>query len=624
MVENLQILVIGFLTVFLYMAAGRLVFTHVGLHKWATPFNTLLTGAGIWYLWFMLLHSLLGTSMKLVWLLFVVSVIGLLLVLTKAHTVHDRTLKFFWPVIMVVLLITLPAFWFLTSDIPMLWSELTHFVKNADHMFRLDGLPTAEEAAQFAIAMPPAPMGLAIVVLPVSILMGKFVPAAFAMFGLALVAACAGHMVRVSGVQMGWHNIVLSTVFSLFVLTALNPFFKEMIIFSGYPDMLIAVLLLAVCAPLMRSDALPKGWEVFPTAFSLCLLVGVSSVGIPVLIFLVGFWVLRDLLAGPPSVKDMMGWAVLALLPLVAWFVWRNYLLINGFELPAPLGFNSANFIDVILAFGETLAFNPAAAFLLVIVLAMGLRRLMSVSSLTGLRRFVVAESPLTFPMIMVLVYVFGIGVNALSQYQAGDLALYEQPWMYLFHMQFLVIVPIWLWLNHWYLGTQELRDWVARTPGMLALVMCVVFVGLVVASKNRIAMPPSLQLDHTLRVADAMVKTKQVGWGNKVAVLDSFESNGYYAAALGYGLRHYSPVKSVIRDFARSGGDFLAFHTALKEQGFAYLWVHTSTPDIIAMMGDDLQSDNSYLFEVTETGLVFRVAYAHQGYVNTPWRLRY
>ncbi|MBI1363541.1 MAG: hypothetical protein GC134_06115 [Proteobacteria bacterium] len=625
MVENLQILVLGFLTVFLYMAAGRLVFTHIGQHKWATPFNTLLTGAGIWYLWFLMLHGLLGASMKLVWWLFAVSVVGLLLVMTKAHQMHDRTMKFFWPVIMVVLVVTLPAFWYLTGDSPMLWGELTHYVKNADHIFRLDGLPTAADAAQFAIYLPPVPMGLAIVVLPVSIIMGKFVPAAFAMFGLALVAAASGHMVRISGVQVGWHNVVLSTVFALFALTVMNPFFKEMIIFSGYPDMLIAALLFAVCAPLMRSEHLPRGLEVVPTAFGLALLVGTSEIGQALTIFLLGYWLLRSMLESPvPAIKDILGWSILAMLPMVAWFIWRNYLLANGVPLTDPLKFQTANFVDVILAYGETLSANPAAAFLIVIVLAMGLRRLLSVSSFGGIKRFLISESPLTFPMVMLIVYVFGFGVMALSRYGSGDQQLYEQPWMFLFHMQYLVILPIWLWLNHWYLGTTELRAWVAKTPGTLALVMCLVFMGLVIASKNRIVVPVSLQLDHTFRVANTMMLNKQIGWGNKVAVLDSFESNGYYAAALGYGLRHYSPVNSVIKEFARSGGDFITFHRALLKGGYEYLWVHTSTPDIIAMMGDDLQPENSYLFEITNTGLTFRNAYPHPGYVSTPWRLRY
>jgi hypothetical protein len=625
MVEHLQTLILGFLVVFLYMAAGRLVFTHVGMHKWATPFNTLLAGAAIWYMWFLLMHGLLGASMTLVWWLFVMTTVGLLLVMTKALQVHDRTMRFFWPVILVVLVVTLPAFWFLTQDVPMLWSEFTHYVKNADHIFRLDRLPTAADATQYAITIPPAPMGLAIVVLPVSLIMGKFVPATFAMFGLALVAAAAGHMVRISGVHVGWHNVVLSTVFALFALTALNPFFKESLVFSGYPDMAIAAVLFAVCAPLMRADPLPKGLEVFPTAFVLALLLGLSPIGLPLLAVVFGYWVFRALLEETlPGLKDLMGWAILGLLPLVGWFIWRNYLLSNGIPLDAPLSFDATNFVDVILAYGETLSANPAAAFLLVIVLAMGLRRMLSVGSLAGLRRFVVAESALTFPMLMVLVYVFGFGVMALSAYPAGDQQLLERPWLFLFHMQYLIILPVWLWLNHWYLNTAELRAWVAKTPGTLALVMCLVFMALVVASKNRILMPTSLQLDHTLRVAQTMVQAKHVTWGKKVAVLDSFESNGYYAAALGYGLRHHSPVGSVIREFARSGGDFNAFHRALLYEGYDYLWVHTSTPDIIAMMGDDLQAENSYLFEIADRGIVFRAAYAHPGYINTPWRLRY
>src|SRR5690606_7312610 len=100
----------------------------------------------------------------------------------------------------------------------------------------------------------------------------------------------------------------------------------------------LAGALLIACTPLMRSAPLPRGWQAFPFGLVLALLVGLDSLMLFLVLPLVGLWMLRAFMeARDLNLRDLLGWAMLALPPVLAWLLWQNFTAHNGFaRLPEP------------------------------------------------------------------------------------------------------------------------------------------------------------------------------------------------------------------------------------------------------------------------------------------------
>ena len=617
MLTSLLLVLLVLLVSAVYMAAGRMVYSHVGAKRDATPFNSLLVGLGCWYAWFLVLHTVAGASLTITWYTFLVSVIALSVVLTRIHKFDDEQ-ALFWPAILVGLLLVAPALYYLTTDGPVLWAELSHYLKNADHMLRLDTVPDMKTAMQLDIFDPAAHVAGQILGLPVMLMLRHYEPATATLMNVVLLVAAAGQLVRHCGIHIRWNNLVFVTATALFGMTLFNPFFVESIVFSAYPDVLIACVLFAFVSPLMRPQALPNGLALLPQAIIAVYLVGLLPLGLWVFAFVGIFWVLRSLLERQQvGAWQLFGWSLLGLLPMIGWLLWQNYLLRHGdagFPQVHLLAYNLPTFLHMLKG-GASLALSwPVIMALMLIVLGMAVRRLLLVRGMHGLRRFLVDEAGLSFPLIFFVVYIVFLGAAFNTQFpEAGG--VFEQGWLHdALHLQLIFLAPVWLWLYH---VSAETFDFSAnkKASGAMALASALLFVGVILANGQRLTFTPPAPLDHTLRVAASVRDNDTIGWGERLAVLDSPETHGYYAVAMSYGLRQYAHVRPVLQEFASANGDFNRFHDALRAKGFTYLWIHAATPQIAAVLGGDLREDYSYLYRITADGLVPVATYPHASY---------
>ena len=617
MLEKIALLSITLITVLVFMGVGRLVYAHVENEGHSTSFNSLMTGLGVWTVWFLLFQGVVGASLMVVWWIFLASALALMLVMTKVHKFEGEE-ALFWPKIIIGLVLCSPVLIALTTHGPLLWTELTETMKNADHILRLGGLPQSGDVTQFDMMAPGAPVGNILAILPAAVMRGAFHPAVFALLNILVCIAAAVQMVRLCGVRVGWHNALLMSAVGLFGLSLLNPFFMPTLVTAALPDVLIAATLFAAATPLLQPQPLPDGLGAVPTALTLSFLMLLSPMAVPLVGVVVVFWAIRRLLEeAPVTFKDVIAWLILALLPSVAWMVWHNLLIARGFAMP-PLGLPTAltrpAFVAAMHDLATTLVAHPLMAIALVLMLGKSLHRLLLVRGGRSLRRFVVEEAALSFPLVFVLIYLLVLTPAFMAGFAQNQPPVDQGAVHFLLRAQFFVLLPLWLWVTHGVAVALGGKAGV-KTSSAASFVMAALFVGVAVTSAPRFQYTPPAPLDHTLRVAQAIHHQNTIPWGSKVAVLDSLPTQGYYAAALAFGLRHHAIVRPVLADYAAAKGSFDIFHDKLVRDGFEYLWVHAATADMGQFLGGGIRADTSYLYRIVPEGLQPVESYPHTAY---------
>lgn len=610
-------IILTLLTSGVFIAAGRMVFSHSGLARLnSTPLACFFTGLGVWYVWVLVLHGFLGAGLGIVWYTFLVSVLALTLVLSQILK-FEKENAFFWPKVAVGVLLMLPALGYLTGDGPVLWAELSELLKNTDHLLRLGGIANADRALELDIFNPAAHLASQIVSLPVMLMLGSFTPAVATLFNGVVLVLGAAELARLCKTNVTWHNVVFVSAITLFGVTMFNPFFIEILVFSAYPDVLVAGVMLAMFVPLLREADLPKGISTLPYGFLAAYAVGCSSLGVWLVAVWVLLYILRDILARKRfkqglSADVFLGWGVLALLPALAAIMAEYQTLSLGFGAGFDISGAAANIpflktvaVQAIILFSSW----PILALLLIFFPVWGGYILLKKGAATAL----IDHGSIVVPSVLIVGYVAVAGGAYLSQFEVGKLPFGEGFIHYALHLQFLILLPLWRLVYDVLKATFPTQQ--NGVSGALSLVAALMFVGVTITNSGRLRFEPPAPLDHTLRVAQALKADKIVGWRDKVAVLDSAETRGYYAVALSYGLRHHAHVRPVLQELADAQGQFDGFHDALIAGNYDFLWVHTVTPDIAAVLGDNLRADTSYLYHVTSTGLTPLKSYVHGAY---------
>ncbi len=621
MIAHLLIIILVLVTSAVYMAVGRMVLTHTGTSgRDSTPLHCFAVGLSVWYLWFLLLHGVVGAGLTVVWYTYLISALGLGVVLTKVLK-FEKEHVFFWPKIIIGVLLISPALGYLTTDGPVLWAELSYYLKNVDHMLRLDGVPNVKNAIELDIFSPGIHVASQIMSLPVMLMTKTFQPAVETLFNCIIIVIAAGEMVRHCGVKVGWHNLVFVSSLALFGLTLFNPFFIESLVFSSYPDVIIAAIILSLSVPLMRSERFPIGMEAIPYGFLLAYLSGLSPLGMPLAIFMLSMVCLRvgfeRKLYKDTSVNVFLGLCFAALMLVVGFMLLRFHMATRGLSLRVEDVFGSDGVFLVAAAMGREFfalgVSQPVIIAVLLLVMVMGAWHFVVARKGRSIGHIFVEDGYVVFPAFLSVIYLFAIGGSYLSQFASGEVPFSQGIIHYALHLQFVVLIPIWVWMFKVYKTTFPQQE--KSASGMLSLVSALLFLGVIITNGQRLKFEAPASLDHTLRVAQSIKAGEVVSWGQKIAVLDGVDTKGYYAVALGYGLRHYGHVRPVLQEFADSRGSFDTFHDKLLADKYKYLWVHTVTPDIAAVLGENLREDYSYLYQVTGEGLVPLHRYAHAAY---------
>ena len=606
----LQLLLI-FLTMATYTLSGRMVFAHVTLKRHnATPLACLITGFGVWFLWFLVLHGIVGAGLQVVWYTFLVSTFALSFVLTRILP-YGKEQHLFWPKVIVGILLMVPALWWLMGDTPLLWAELTHYLKNNASFLTLGAVPSVGEAQKFDLFSPVSAMASQVIALPVMLMASSFVPATLPVMNVALLAFVAAELTRHSKLEITAINLTGVMGLSLLALVFLNPFFIPSMMFSAYPDILIAATLLAILGPLALNPKQPKSLEAIPYGLMLLFLGGIIPVAWwLVLLLLLIFFIFGQGYKKLYIFKHLGGTILLWGIPLMGLALELLMAQMRGYDLWPSILLDFSK-LDVFSQFNAPYWYTAhrwlgAVPILLVL---WSIVRIMQ-------KRY----SFMYIPTLLIGVYVICIG----GVYAAVPEAPFAQGMFHhLMHLQFIILLPVW---RLFFGGVQQFAtvwsgdDAQTGTLGRNFSIVASLAFGISVFvfalfSKTAILGHTHLPLSHTLQVAAAMRQdSENVLWADRVAVLDSADTKGYYARALSYGLRHHAKVRPVLQAFTASG-NLTSFHNKLSAQGFDYLWLHAPTPEILAMFGQNFKLEASYLLRITNKGFIPLKVYNHKGY---------
>lgn len=617
MITGLAIFFLTLVAVLVFIGVGRMVFAHVDADEEMSPLAALMAGCGVWYLWVLLFHATIGVSLPVVWAIFMLSAVALMLVLTKVYRFERRGM-YLWPLGGLATILSLPILLGQLDDAPQLWPELSQHLKNAEHLLQLGSLPTLEQAEYFDIFNAAAPVAYLLLGLPVFVMRQSMDPQVYVLLNSLVLILAAAHLPRLAGIALGWGNLVFTAIIVLLAVYALNPMMEPALVTAAMPDVVLAGALFAACTPLMRSAPLPRGWQAFPFGLILAFLVGLDVLMLFVALPLVAFWIVRAFMETRTlGMRDLLGWAMLALPPVLAWLLWQNFTALNGFVRPPEPDYAAwtAGFGYVVNTLPVLVQQKPLLGVALLLSGGLALSRFATIRSLVDVQRVLVRESSVTFPMLITVFMLVAVTGPYAARFAPGMLPLDRGLAFDLFHLQFIILVPIAAWVYHIYNRKTTLGQNMRASGGIVAMMSLLLFAGLQTVGQAQTRDVISAPLDHTLQVAKTMRSENLVAWKARLGVLDSPEARGYYAVAMGYGLRHYAQVRPVDDLLGSTGGDFVAFHEALLDGQYSELWVHTPTPITQSLLGDDLRPDASYLYRVTADGLHLLRSFPHASY---------
>lgn len=623
MVSSIITLFLVFLTLLVMMGVGRLAFVHTGACDDAAPLPSLVTGAGAWYVWFLLLNAGFGVSLPVVWGTFMVSAFALLVVLNRTYKEFEKHVLL-WPLAGLVILLLLPVMVWQLKDTPQLWVEFAQHLKNAEHFFQLGGLPTAENVAFYDIFNAAAPVAGHMLSLPVFVMAQGTDAAVYTVINTFVLGLVVAFFPRLVGVRLGWHNIVFVAAVCLSLLIAFNPFFDFDLATAATPDVLIMASLLAVLSPLLRTQALPRGAQTIPYGLMFAFLVGMDPRFLWLGAALLPFWIVRAFASKRSLVlDDFFGWVNLVAIPTATalfWYVFTARASLG--HVPRPdlslWGEGIARHLETLLILLQN---EPWMWVVLALSLGLGVMRLLTFRRLTDIRRLLVDECALVMPLVITILLLVVASGPYIAQFAQERTPIGVGVGYDLFHLQMILLLPLGAWLYHIYNQSPDVQGMMRASAGVVAAVSLVFYGGLIFAGKNLLYNTPNLALSHTLQVAKTIKDNDLVPWKNRLAVLGDNESKGYYTVAMGYGLSHYAVVRPVLPVLADVEGDFAGFFSALSNGEFSHVWIHTPTPLIRDSFGQALENEASYLYRITPSGLELVNRFAHAGYdhTNTP-----
>lgn len=601
--------------VFLLMLAGRMVTTHNSeANTYTTPFHCLLVGCGLWYMWFLLFGTLVGASLKITWWLFLATNLALLFGLTRAFRGVAHAEHFWTKIITTVLLLT-PAIWWAGSDLPIHYDEFWHTLKNVDHMLYLNNIFGGEDVVQFGIAQAHLPLATSSTTLPVHLLGGQFIPATFALFNLILLAAASGGLTQAADIRVRWSNLPWVAGGALMGVTLFNPFFQGSTILAGTFDIPLAVALLGLFFPLLRSAPLPTGWAVLPTALIGAWLVGMTPYAFIYVITAFILWFARSIIEfkaatdKPKPVFIVFGMALLALIPAFSWVLWQHYVLQTPIpQLPSPSTWNLAE--GLISAF----LLQPLVWLLALGILMGTTRALITDVKENKLGNLLTTQSWYIVPSLLLL-------VTAALWLAAPNLLTDTFPtaqsgvWRTLASLQFVLLLPLWQLYRKWY-AHSPLKTFAFKSPWVVGLICCALMVIAQIGNERRFKSNFNISLSHTMQVAASM-RENYVQWGQKVAVVDSHKVGDFYATVLGFGLRNHATVEPITGWLEQAQGKQAALHQALVQKGFSHVWIHAPNDLSRRIFHSQLKADRSYLFELAPNHIKLVATYPHLRYTE-------
>lgn len=589
--EHFKSIILTFIAAFALMAAGRLVNLVTSSHQsiYASPFYTLLSGAGVWLFIFLGLGVGHGVPLPILWWgFFAVTVLSFLTVLRTGRS--GGVYEHYQSQVVMGIIALLPALIFVAVDVPLLPEEFALQMPLGQALFLGDFSPFVGHS-----------LGAWPIFATVSFAGLEWVESSPAVFYLLLFSLASTAMLRILEVKIRWSNLPLVVGGALLSLSVINPLLDYDLAVSSLPDFMLSFLLLAGFSPLLVREKLALGLRSMPHALILSLLVCVHGLGL--------FWFyIIVLLTFARLFFVEKAWhsygvfsaSLLVCLPLLSFYLWgmEAYL-----PLPWDMHFQAYSFD---LADLEKQAWFAACSLFLCVVSLFFLFYEKDKQA-----RWVEEHS--------LFVAVVAFFVTCVLFFYGFD-AQFS-------HIQFLMILPLWRFYMSWY-SHSNLKNIAFKRPWFFGFVLIVVLWAAQSFYKSHLAQVYSPPFEHTMQVAEVLREDGGFA-AARIAVLD-VRAPSVVAPLFDYTLQQTSgvfkksknlPLHAVDKTavYFASDGDLDLYLKQLRLEGFTHLWIHTPTDLMRLKISPQLRSDHSYLFEIkaAKLSLVKGAIYPHLDYVD-------
>ncbi len=587
-----QVLMCTLTVAIVYVLVGRLVIAHVVPRDiFFTPVASLITGMGVWFMWFVFVGAFLGTSVNVFIYLF--SSVVFFMVMGMFKTFRSfREGEHFWTTFVLGLILFIPLWYVVANDVPNNVAELGSIMKNFVQVSAMGKIPAAENVDYYGMQESLAALpSFWPIILPTFVLANGALSGVAAMFNLILIVGAAGALIQASGLQVRWSNLPLITAGSLLGVTFCNPFFSPAFVMTAYPDLSIAIGMLIVVVPVLSKSSIPVGLAVLPAAMAAMVVALQSNLMWPFLAAVLGLWVLRSLIIedGRIRVQHMFGWVLLATLPTLMVLLWRQVYSVEEISAMVPLYEGSMRF---------TFA-GSACAF----ILGLFVWKLMHLKEERGIRAFWYRNGSL---------FVAAMFIAAASVFFVGN-----DLWRILGMLQFVLLLPLWKVWIHWYYNS-SFREQAYRAPWAMGSILILFFIGLLMTTKVMWYTPQKLVQQHVEQVVKQNLEQEWLSSGKSLGVVAVHSGP---AAAISYAMAGEVNTQDVTMAFIQAKGDRAIFHADLVANNISFLWLHSSNSLANAMFQRKLREDHSYLFEVTEHSFGLVKSFPHLAYTGSGWK---
>lgn len=591
---DIKLLIVTLLSTVIFMLMGRVLALRSGsVTHYYSYIQQTIVGLGVWYVSFLVLCVLFKMSLVFATAFYSIAAVIFFFVFTKLLPAKEEVGEHFWSVVGLLIMLIAPVLYWLASDTPLYVQEFIGTLKNANHIMKLDSLPLAKDVEMFNMKSVEQPLAFTTAILPASIMMQKIVPAVFVVMQTLLFGLTSTLLAREAGINIRWSNLPYVVAGGAVAITLLNPFFSLDSMTTANAVMWFAVTFFIACTPLVRVQALPRGWSVLPHAFVLAFLLGLNSDAIFLLWFVIAVWVLRSMFEGHAiNGKDIVGWLILGFLPFASFQIWEFYIVGNGFAVATILNeVQTENILFAVTGWVQLAQQEPWLFIVPVLAVILLLVNLSKIRSLYHVQQLFVSNAAVTVSAlacayVLLIMPMFSMGVVSTD---------------YLYVLQFVVLLPIWQFARARY-DNSSIKNLAFQNPwvfGLLAVAILLVEQKVIQAEVIR---PLPVSAQHTLDVA-AHARENYIKWSDNVAVVEGVV-DGYNTAVLAYGLNHYAKVFSIDDLVEKSDDNFAYMHKILLDEKFKWMWVSKNSVDIEKLIGAPLAPNKSQLFEVKEDGL--------------------
>jgi hypothetical protein len=592
MVEFIFQTIFLFVSIFIYLLNGNVVYSYIGEGYKATPLRCFAVGVGCWIAIALLGNIIFNLNISTCWWLYILISIISLFNLPKSELKQTTSLIFYYQAIVSIILL-LPIFYFLSTDKFNLWQEYALYGKSFFDLVHYNSINSILLAQ---------PLIYQLALLPVSFFT-TVEQNIFACFNLTILAFVACEFVRNSGVKMHLNNVIFPLV-ATFALLLFNPFLKIETLLAADPFIFICAIGFAFAEYIYRPGHLPKTLAGLAPGLILMLLVLSSTQGFLLACSLFLILLLRYIIQFKfLTYKQLISLGFTITIPLFVASFWHFYLKQNGFDF-LLFDINKLTSENIFLVYKalKVLAKEYLMEFMYIVIIL--LLAIASFRKSKTLEDLIIGRHLLKATFWITLFYVVFCLPLFFIQYQYIARASYALGFTSICLLQFILLMPIGRII------TNLLNKMQIETPVFVkATIIATLFV-MIVMNKNHFNIPQDRQIKNMEQIAIYLQKHKI---NNNIAIVDHKRIVDFYGYIL-----NFNDIKAktlAVEDLPLS---LKQTHKQLNNSGIGYILLHAPNNIYIKSFEHNLDPSYSYLYKITEKSFILTQKFENKLFYNT------